>query len=108
MRNIPEKDWKYRRSIEKELLNTLCDSINQKCEEILENDESSEHKKYLKLHKHIQRSDGIIGDCFNDWLRSTVWLKLRSLYNHNLLTDKHIESLSHETQSMLAFFDEVG
>lgn len=33
--SIPEKDWKYLRSIEKELLSELCRTINQKAAAIV-------------------------------------------------------------------------
>lgn len=105
-RTIPEKDWKYLRSIEKELLSDLCRNINQSAMAILSSECGSEHDRYLKLYKHIDTSDRIIADCFNDWRRSNLCLKLLLLQKHNLLAAEHIAKLSDETRELLNRFPE--
>ena len=102
--SIPEKDWKYLRSIEAELLSELCRRINQGAVEIVRSKSGSEHEKYLKLYRHIEASDRIIADCFNDWRRSNLWLKLPLLRRHKLLTDERISNLSDETRERLGRF----
>jgi hypothetical protein len=104
-RSIPEKDWKYLRSIEAELLSDLCRKINQSAAEILCSEYGSEHEKYLTLYKHVEASDGIIADCFDDWRRSTLWLKLPLLRRHNLLMAEHIINLSEASRELLGKFD---
>ena len=91
---LPEKDWKYLRSIEKELLSDLCGRINRSAVEIVQSAAGSEHEKYLALYKHIKASDRIVADCFNDWRRSNLDFKLRLLQLHNLLTGEHLLNLS--------------
>jgi hypothetical protein len=103
-RSIPEKDWKYLRSIEAELLSDLCRKINERAAEILRSESGSEHEKYLKLYKHIEASDVVIADCFNDWRRSNLWFKLPLLRRHSLLTDEHISRLSDESRELLDRF----
>jgi hypothetical protein len=105
--SIPEKDWKYLRSIEAELLADLCRRINQSAAEILRSEFGSEHEKYLKLYKHIEASDRIVADCFNDWRRSNLRLKLPLLRRHKLLTAEHISNLSDETRELLDRFAEL-
>jgi len=102
--SISEKDWKYLRSIEAELLSGLCRKINQGAADILRSKAGSEHDKYLKLYKHIEASDRIIADCFNDWSRSNLWFKLPLLRMHNLLTDEQINHLSDESRELLVRF----
>ena len=94
--SIPERDWKYLRRIKPELLSILCRRINLSAAKILRAKEESEHDKYIKLYKHIEESDCIIADCFNDWRRSNIRLKLHFLIHHRLLTDEQIENLSQE------------
>ena len=84
-RSTPERDWKYMRKIHDDLLVRLCERINKKSIAILKEGIGSEHEKYLKLYKHIQNSDRIIADCFNDWRRSTLIMKLTAIQHHDLL-----------------------
>lgn len=98
---LPEKDWKYLRSIEKELLNDLCRKINQCAVEIVRTGSGADHEKYLALYKHIDTSDGIVGACFDDWRRSNLRMKLLQLQRHGLLSDQQILNLSDEARRML-------
>jgi hypothetical protein len=102
--SIPEKDWKYIRSIEKELLSELCQTINQKAAEIVHAGAGSEYDKYLLLYKHLKNADAIVADCFNDWRRSNLLFKLPLLHRHKILRDEHILNLSVETRERLGRF----
>jgi hypothetical protein len=104
---LPEKDWKYLRSIEQELLSALCRKINQRAADLLSSEFESEHKKYLALYKHIEASDKIVADCFNDWRRSNLWLKLPLLCQHDLLEEEHIAKLSEAARDLLDRFDRL-
>lgn len=102
--SIPEKDWKYLRSIEKELLSELCRTINQKAAEIVHSGVGSEYDKYLLLYKYIKGADAIVADCFDDWRRSNLLFKLPLLYRHKLLRAEHILNLTAETRERLGKF----
>ena len=104
---LPEKDWKYLRSIEPELLSELCRKINERAAQLLSSEFESEHKKYLALYKHIEVSDKIVADCFNDWRRSNLWLKLPLLRRHDLLKEEHIAKLSDAARDLLDRFDRL-
>jgi hypothetical protein len=101
IRAVPEKDWQYLRSVQSELLSSLCKKINQKSMEILGSEEMSERDKYKALYQHILDSDEIVAKCFDDWRRSTIDQKVLLLYHNSLLTDEHIEHLSHDTKNLL-------
>jgi len=45
---IPEKDWKYLKKIEPDMLATVCGRINERSKTILNEKDKSEHKKYLE------------------------------------------------------------
>ena len=106
--SLPEKDWKYLRSIEPELLSELCGKINQKAAQLLNSEFASEHKKYLALYKHIKVSDKIVADCFNDWRRSNLWLIVPLLRKHNLLKDAQIANLSDTARELLDRFEQLA
>lgn len=105
---LPEKDWKYLRSIEPELLSALCRKINQRAEDIIRSESGTEHEKYLALYKHIKASDKIVADCFNDWRRSNLWLLVPLLRKHNLLKDEHIANLSDAARDLLDRFEQLA
>lgn len=98
---IPEKDWKYLRKIEPEMLATLCLRINERSKSILNTVDRSEHDKYLELYNHIKQSDKIVADCFNDWRRSNIWLKIQYLQYNDLLIDKYLNGLSDQCRAIL-------
>ena len=96
--SISENDWKYLRSIHDELLASLCRRINNKTVEILNSQDKTDHDKYLKAYRHINDSDGIVAECFNDWRRSTIGVRLISMQRNRLLTEPHLENLSEKTR----------
>ena len=105
---LKERDWKYMRSIHDELLHKLCADINRRAAEIATAEgPGNPHEQYLALYRYIQDSDSIIGDCFNDWRRSKLSLKIRHLRHHGLLTDKHVNNLSTEAQGWLRNIEEI-
>jgi len=104
---LPEKDWKYLRSIEPELLSELCRKINQRAADIVRSETESEHEKYLALYKHIKASDKIVADCFNDWRRSNLWFIVPLLLRHGLLKDEHVANLSDAARELLDRFDRL-
>ena len=108
MRSTPEHDWKYMRSVHDALLAALCARINTQSASILAELAGSEHEKYLSLYRHIQDSDKIIADCFNDLRRSNLMMKLNALQYHGILKDEHISQLSSETQERLQALKELN
>ena len=96
-----EHDWKTLREVHDELLWKLCDRINQECSKILDSNDGTPHERYLRLYKHIQYSDSIIGDCFNDLKRSTLAIKMKHMKRQGLLTDKLLERFSQGARDFL-------
>jgi len=96
--SISENDWKYLRSIRDELIASLCRRINETTIEILHNKNEMDYDKYLNAYRHIKDSDGIVAECFNDWRRSTIGVRLISMQRNRLLTEPHLENLSEKTR----------
>ena len=107
MTSPPERDWKYMKKVKEGLLATLCEQINGQAMDILKSKANSERERYGRLYQHVQDSDGIVADCFDDWRRSTLLMKLAALQRHGLLTSDHMQHLSEETQKRLKALEEV-
>lgn len=101
MNNLPERDWKAFKAIREEMLETLCARINVKASKIINRKGMSQHEKYIKLYKHIRKSDKIVAKCFDDYRRSTLNLTLIKLREEKLLTDRHLENFSEATREFL-------
>ncbi len=98
---LPERDWQYLRRIQDELLQKLCERANQQSAAILDHADLSPHEITSRLSRHVQDTDNIIADCFDDWRRSTLVPKLLMLRRHHLLTDDHLEHLSEQSQDVI-------
>jgi len=98
---ISEKDWKYLRSIKDDLLDALCLKINEKAVKIVRAENMSDYDKYLALFKHVNDSDKLVADCFDDWRRSNLWFKLPLLQRHKILNDEHLANLSAESRELI-------
>ena len=101
MQQIPERDWKYMRSVQSKLLETLCSRINSEASRIAADPSLSEHERFLALNNHMQAGKEIVADCFDDWKRSNIGIKMLMLERHALLTGEHVSRLSPETQNWL-------
>ena len=101
---ILESDWKYLRKIEPDMLANLCSRINTESQAILTDGSMSEHEKYLDLYEHIKDSDKIIADCFNDWRRSNIDLKIRHLWHHGLLRETHLDQMADGVRTLVEKF----
>jgi len=84
------------------LLETLCKRMNDEASRIIRDPVFSQHEKFLRLFKHVLESNEIIANCFDDWRRSNMILKVLSLREEGLLTDEHILRLSEETQGKIS------
>ena len=102
MRTIPESDWKYLRSIERDLIEKLCQRINKGAAQIIADDSMSQHERFLKLYVYIKKEDKVVADCFDDWRRSNAFEKTRFLRKNRLLTPEQIAKLSDEMQQSLS------
>lgn len=96
MHELPERDWKTLRKMKGELLEELAERVTRRSAEILESELGSALDRYRILYRHLEESDGIIADCFDDWRRSTLMKRILSMRQHGLLTDKRMELLSEE------------
>ncbi len=98
---ISERDWQYLRHVQGQLLEALCARINDEASRIIADHSLNQHEKFLQLYTHVIGQHVVVADCFDDWRRSNIFLKLLLLREHRLLTDEHLSKLSAETQRRL-------
>ena len=98
---IPERDWLYLRRVRGQLLEALCARISGEASRIMADHSLNQHAKFLQLYTHVNGQNVVVADCFDDWRRSNILLKLLLLREHRLLTDEHLSKLSAETQGRL-------
>ncbi len=99
MANHNESDWKLMRKHEASMLEKLTKEGNERSVAILENQNLSHHERYLALWKHLQEFDEIVADCFNDWRRSTIHLKILMLHRYRLLDEEILNQLSESSKN---------
>ncbi|MEO0446699.1 MAG: hypothetical protein AAF191_11555 [Verrucomicrobiota bacterium] len=82
-----EREWKLFRAHQPQMREALCRRINAASLEILQDEELSEHERYLKLFAHVRDSDEVVASCFNDWRRSRLSVIAGSLAQEKLIPD---------------------
>jgi len=106
--SFKEQDWKAMRKMHDELLHALCSQINAKAVEIVSQKGKNPHEQYLELYRHIQDSDDMIADCFNDWARSRICEKVLYMRRYGILKDSHCENLTDSAQEWLLKVEKAG
>lgn len=106
MRDLPEADWKYMKRLKPELLNELCEQSNAAVIAILQQTTGTPHERYLKAFECIHEYDDIIAECFDDWRRSKLILRISSLVAHQLISDEQLTGLTDETRAIVQLLSE--
>jgi hypothetical protein len=104
---IPEADWKYLRSVKDEMLESLCRRINDKASKILTSTDSN-YERFLRLYKHLDKGNKSVANCFDDWRRSTAFVKMVLLRREKLLTDDRLSQLSTETRNKIRMVEDLN
>jgi len=56
----------------------------------------------------MKESDKIVAQCFDDWRRSNIRLKVIELQFYNLLTDEHLKHFSEETRQLVKSVNQMN
>ena len=103
--NLPESDWGTLSRLKPLALDRLCQRILEKSRGILADAKMGEnHRAYLELYRHIQESDKVVSDCFDNWSRSHALDTLINWRTENLLTEEEFAAFSAETRDMVEWF----
>ena len=101
-RDFPETDWKTLSRLKPLALDRLCQRILTTSEDIIVRaNEGGYHSAYLEVYKHIESSDRILSNCFNDWKRSQAFFILANWRREKLVTDEEFADFSEETRMVV-------
>ncbi len=97
-----EQDWRHLSRLKPLALDRLCRRILTEAQAIIAAAAEGEHHRvYLALYRHIEKSDRLIADSFNDWSRSRAPFHLIVWRQHNLITDEEFAAFSPETRGFV-------
>lgn len=101
MNSFTERDWKYLRSIEAELLEVLSRRHNDELRKLLAEGGKSENEKRRAVFPLLRELDRVVADFFDDWRRSRISDTCLMLVHHGLLTPGQMAKLSPEAQAWI-------
>ena len=107
MSNFPEADWKYMQGLRSTLIERLCERINQKTADILNDPAKTAYERYLAIYEKTQRDDRDVARAFDDWRRSTLPSVIFEIYRQGLFTESDLEGFTPETQERIESFKPV-
>jgi hypothetical protein len=93
---IKESDWKLLKSLKKSALERFCAKVLDASSQIIEEENGSNHSKYLSLYKAIQDADRTLASLFDDHSRSKATIQLMMIRGKGLIEENELEELSEE------------
>jgi len=97
------KSWKYMQALKSSLLERQCERFNQQTAAILEDSRRSAYERYLEIFKKTQKDDKNVAKAFDDWRRSTIFLRIIEIYRQGLFTDAELQGFTQQTQGQIDF-----
>jgi hypothetical protein len=97
MADMPGKDAHYLRGIRDALIERVSDNMIAEIGAILVRPDLTARAKRVEIHELAERHHNTIAVCFDDWKRSTMWLKCRLMVKHGILDEKYLAGLTSET-----------
>jgi hypothetical protein len=96
---ISESDWKKFKKVKEAALESFCGAILNDVAEGLEDENNpTNHGKYIYLYRLIENYDKQIALLFNDHSRSKAIIQLMMLRREGLVLDEDVKILSAELQ----------
>jgi len=89
-REIPERDWKVFRDLQKVALGQLCDKILTETRAQIDLPNKTAHEKYLSLFKLLKKRDHDVDRGFNDFRRSTAFAQIGIIHQIDLFTAEEL------------------
>ena len=100
-REIPERDWKTLRRLNRLLLDRFYQSVLDEAVRIGKGSPQTSHERYLNLYRYLKEQDRVLGDAFDDHRRSTALFKLANIYSLGLFTEEEFVEFSEDTREVI-------
>ncbi|HEV7586862.1 MAG TPA: hypothetical protein VGO40_01935 [Longimicrobium sp.] len=100
-RDIPESDWKVFRTVREAALDRYCARVLDECAAVIQDTSTTNHKRYLRLYRMLDKRDDDLASAFNDFRRSTAIIQLARIHNLGVVTDEELGRFSKETRELV-------
>ena len=101
--NQPEEsDWKMFRSIVPELRERYLRARNTELMAIFQSESLTLTEKFWTASERMEEIGGILRTCLDDHRRTQMMHALRLMYQHQMITDEDLNSLSEEVRERIA------
>ncbi|SOD03287.1 hypothetical protein SAMN05216486_10928 [bacterium JGI 053] len=101
MRDILESDWKIFRTVRQAALDRYCARVLDECAAVIRDTSVSNHDRYLRLYRMLDKRDDTLASAFNDFRRSTALIQLAHIRRLGVVTDEELGRFSQETRELV-------
>ena len=108
MVTVPEKDWKYLRSLQAGLVERYCAKTLSGIRKIALSDSGGDSLSVIQqISEHISKRDRFLGDALSDFRRSNALWKIAGIHAHGLFADEEYEGFSDEVKLFIATIQDL-
>jgi len=93
---MKEPDWKKFKKIKELALERFCAEAMEDFEEAIQNEDLSNHGRYLDLYKLVKNADKRLGILFDGHSRSKAQIQLMLIRSNGLVENHELEGISDE------------
>jgi hypothetical protein len=97
--NFPEHDWKILKQVKTAALERVCAGILEELRKASAADGKTDHERYLDVWDLLGRRDQDVAAAFDDYRRSTAFIRLKTLRQSGYLTDEEFSRFSLQTRA---------
>jgi hypothetical protein len=101
MVEIGEADWKVLKQVKAAALERACAEILKEVAEASKAADNKSHQRYLEVWNLVQRSNDKLAAAFDDYRRSTAFIRLMTLRRGGLMTDDEFSRFSARTRELV-------
>jgi hypothetical protein len=101
VRDIPESDWKIFRTVRAAALDRYCARVLDECAAVIQDTSITNHERYLRLYRTLDKRDDELASAFNDFRRSTAMIQLAHIRRLGVVTDEELGRFSKETRELV-------
>jgi hypothetical protein len=96
-----EADWQTLRELKPQLLDRLCAQILDEAAQVIGDDDSTAHARFLALYRLILDRNDDVAVCFDDLRRTTLLPRLLAMHRRGLLREDELARFSAKMQDSL-------
>ena len=99
--DIPESDWKIFRTVRGAALDRYCARVLDECAAVIRDTRTTNHERYLRLYRLLDKRDDDLASAFSDFRRSTAIVQLAQIHRLGVVTEEELRRFSPETRQLV-------